>query len=75
MLRHFCNNFWFECNLLYGGSFYYPYVSIDIVSIDIVSIDIVSIDIVSIYSITILGTGAKWIATLEDRDIRPGKVS
>ena len=26
-------------------------------------------------SITILGTGAKWIATLEDRDIRPGEVS
>jgi len=23
--------------------------------------------------ITILGTGAKWIATLEDRDIRPSK--
>ena len=60
MLRYFCNNFWFECSLLYGGSFYCPYVSIDNVSI---------------YSITILGTGAKWIATLEDRDIRPGKVS
>ena len=30
---------------------------------------------VSVDSITILGTGAKWIATLEDRDIQPGKVS
>ena len=29
---------------------------------------------VTYYSITILGTGAKWIATLEDRDTQPGKV-
>ena len=30
--------------------------------------------LLSVDSVTILGTGAKWIATLEDKDLRPGKV-